>query len=127
MEAAINRRAVARRIILRRFLLVVPVIERFALDHFRQRRVGGGGAEDHARTGACRAGDLAPQRIHLVRRHPVLRIEQYVTVERLRRTFVEIFGQRTVERIDALGARTYLVEIIPPQVGRQRTRNIVGI
>src|SRR5689334_17231186 len=72
VEAAIDRRAVARRVGARLIRLVRPPAERLLVHAARQQRRLGGGTKDDAGARARGARDLAPECVELRVGHPVL-------------------------------------------------------
>ena len=81
METAVDGRAVASREIARLHGLVAPLSEHRVIDTRGQWTGLRGRAENHARALARRAGDLPPKFVELLVRHPILSVEQDVTVE----------------------------------------------
>src|SRR6266851_1040734 len=105
MEPAIYGGAVASREVARLRGLVAPLLQQNIVDPAGQEARLGGCAEDDARARPRRAGDLSPKLVQLLVRHPVLRIEQDVAVERSLRSALKVFGEGAVENFDPIGTR----------------------
>src|SRR5688572_19606860 len=93
MEAAIDRRAVHVAQDARALRLIGPALENVRLDAAGKDARLACGAEDDPGAGPGGAGDLAPQFSELIIAHPVLRIEQHVAIEALRRMGLEAPGE----------------------------------
>src|SRR5579871_1806802 len=120
MESPVDRRAVASREFERSLGFVAPARQNAVIEATRQQARRRGRAEDDARTLACRAGDFSPQLIQLLIRHPVLRVEQDVAVDRLVWLALEVFGERAIEDADPVRTRPYGLEMRLFQIGGQR-------
>src|SRR5712691_11083458 len=94
MEPAIDGGAVAAREVARLRGLVAPLPQQNIVDPAGQEARLGGRAEDDARARSRRAGDLSPKFVQLLVRHPVLRVEQDVAVERSVRPALKVFRER---------------------------------
>src|SRR5499427_10830203 len=127
MESAVDRGAVALHEIARLLGLVAPLRQYNVIEPPGQKARRGGRAEDDARARACRAGDLAPQFVELLVRHPVLRVQQDVAIERPVGPALEIFREGKIEDFDAIGPRADRFEMPLFQIWGQRAGWLVRI
>ncbi|OWK23684.1 hypothetical protein AJ87_32285 [Rhizobium yanglingense] len=84
-------------------------------------------AEDDAGAGAGGAGNLRPELVQLLVRHPVLRVEQDITVARGGGFLGEKLGEACVMDVDAIDIGADHLVVLPLQIGRQRAFVIGGI
>src|SRR5689334_618435 len=120
VEAAVDGRAVLRRPLTAGLAVVGKARKQRAGNAAGQDRLLAGGAEDDAGAGPSRAHDLSPQRVQLRVRHPVLRVEQHVGVERGGRQAAKMLGEGGVHDRDVADARAQNIEALALQVGRER-------
>src|SRR5208283_1503215 len=119
VEGAIDRGAILTRQLATALLVIAPARQKLGRKAARQQTLIGGGAEDHAGPGTGRAGDVLPKMAKSCVVHPILRVEQHVSVETGRRAAFEKGSHRHVLRLDSPGSGADEIEAILLEIGRR--------
>ena len=113
MEPAIDRRTIARGEGERLLRLIAPAVEQRRRARRPGSRLGSAAVRKMTRAPGRAVRVISPpQGVELRVGHPVLRVEQHVTVERSVGPGLQILGERAVEHLDA-SARARMVSKWP--------------
>src|SRR5271165_3919535 len=119
VEGAIDRGAIPTRQLATALLVIAPARQKLGRKATRQQTLIGGGAEDHAGPWTGRAGDVLPKIAKSCVVHPILRVEQHVSVKTGRRAAFEKGSHRHVLRLDSPGSGADEIEAILLEIGRR--------
>src|SRR5690606_5886241 len=100
--------------------LIVPAIQNLRCHPSWKQARFGCGTKDDTGIWCCRTGDFTPEGIELLVIHPVLRIQQDITVDGCRRLGSEKIGIACVLYGHAISACPYRFEVGTRQIGRER-------